>query len=106
MRLRQLDERYLPGAAAWLRVRLDAVEAVAQRGRRALGSWDADALDDQQRYGEIPDGPIGVDLPPDKNPATAAAGDKIPDAVTEPDEKSQEPDESDEERSEQPETPV
>ena len=47
MRLRQLDERYLPGAAAWLRVRLDAVEAVAQRGRRALGSWDADALDDR-----------------------------------------------------------
>jgi len=66
----------------------------------------ADALDDQHRYGEIPDGPIGVDLPPDKNPATAAAGDMIPDAVTEPDEKSQEPDESDEERSGQPETPV
>jgi len=28
----------------------------------------ADALDDQSRYGEIPDGPMGVDLPIGKNP--------------------------------------
>ena len=64
-----------------------------------------DALDDQSRYGEIPDGPMGVDLPPDKNPATANAGEVVPDAVTEPDDKSQDP-EPEEQRSDEPETPV
>ena len=64
----------------------------------------ADALEDQSRYGEIPDGPMGVDLPPDLHPDGVSA----PDGVTEPDDKSQEPDESDEEaqRSDEPETPV
>ena len=37
-----------------------------------------DALDDQSRYGEIPDGPMGADLPPDQNPATARADDGCP----------------------------
>ena len=66
-----------------------------------------DALADQSRYGEIPDGPMGVDLPPDKNPVTANADVHVPE-VTEPDDKSQEPDESDEQaqRDEEPETPV
>ena len=50
----------------------------------------ADALEDQSRYGEIPRGPMGVDLPPDKNPVTALANDSLPE-VTEPDDKSQEP---------------
>jgi hypothetical protein len=64
----------------------------------------ADALADQSRYGEIPDGPMGVDLPPDLHPNSAVT----PDAVTEPDDKSQEPDASDEEaqESDEPETPV
>ena len=65
----------------------------------------ADALDDQSRFGEIPDGPLGVDLPPDKNPATADVDRVIPDAVTEPDDKSQDP-EPEERRSDEPETPV
>jgi hypothetical protein len=67
----------------------------------------ADALDDQARYGEIADGPMGVDLPPDKNPATADTDDLVPE-ISEPDDKSQEPDESDEQaqRSAEPETPV
>jgi hypothetical protein len=67
----------------------------------------ADALEDQSRYGEIPAGPMGVDLPPDKNPVTALADDALPE-ISEPDDKSQEPDESDEraQRSEEPETPV
>ena len=61
----------------------------------------ADALEDQSRYGEIPDGPMGVDLPPDLHPNTV----EIPDAVSEPDdEKSQEPDADDE--AVEPETPV
>ena len=65
----------------------------------------ADALEDQSRYGEIPDGPMGVDLPPDKNPATAQGADPLPDEITEPDdEKSQEPDAEDE--AAEPETPV
>jgi hypothetical protein len=64
----------------------------------------ADALEDQSRYGEIPDGPMGVDLPPDKNPVTASAGVPVPE-VTEPDDKSQEPSEE-ERQSEEPETPV
>ena len=66
-----------------------------------------DALDDQSKYGEIPDGPMGVDLPPDQNPATAVADDRVPE-ITEPDDKSQEPDESDKkaQESEEPETPV
>ena len=66
-----------------------------------------DALADQSRYGEIPDGPMGVDLPPDKNPVTALTDDKVPE-ISEPDEKSQEPDESDDaaRESEEPETPV
>ena len=66
-----------------------------------------DALADEKRYGEIPDGPMGVDLPPDKNPATAQADDAVPE-VSEPDDKSQAPDESDEQaqRDEEPETPV
>jgi len=65
-----------------------------------------DALDDQSRYGGIPNGRRGVDLPPDKNPMTADADG--PPEITEPDDKSQEPDESDKEaqRSEEPETPV
>lgn len=45
MRLQQLDERYLPGAAAWLRARLDAADAVVERGRHALARWDVEALD-------------------------------------------------------------
>ncbi len=65
----------------------------------------ADALDDQTRYGEIPDGPMGVDLPPDKNPATANADEVVPDAITEPDDKTQDP-EPEERRSDEPETPV
>ena len=65
-----------------------------------------DALDDQSRYGEIPDGPMGVDLPTDKNPVTAGADDRVPDEITEPDdEKSQEPT-PEEEASDEPETPV
>ena len=66
-----------------------------------------DALDDQSKYGEIPGGPMGVDLPADKNPATAATEEQVPE-LTEPDDKSQEPDESDEaaQESEEPETPV
>jgi hypothetical protein len=64
-----------------------------------------DALEDQSRYGEIPDGPLGVDLPPDKNPAAANDGTQLPEGVTESDDKSQEPDERDE-KSEEPETPV
>ena len=58
-----------------------------------------DALDDQSRYGEIPRGPVGVDLPPDLNPDAEA----VPEGVTEPDDKSQQPDEGD---TEEPETPV
>ncbi|MBF4766704.1 hypothetical protein ISU10_02855 [Nocardioides agariphilus] len=50
----------------------------------------ADALSNQAKYGEIPDGPMGVDLPPDKNPLTALADDRVPE-VSEPDDKSQEP---------------
>ena len=64
----------------------------------------ADALDDQSRYGEIPDGPMGVDLPPDKNPVTALADEVVPE-VGEPDDKSQEPT-PEEEGSDQAETPV
>ncbi len=66
-----------------------------------------DALADEARYGEIPDGPMGVDLPPDKNPETAL-DDGTLNRVTEPDDKSQEPDESDDQaqRDEEPETPV
>jgi hypothetical protein len=66
-----------------------------------------DALDDQSRYGEIPKGPIGVDLPPDKNPVTATADLDVPE-ITDPDDKSQEPDESDDQvrESDEPETPV
>jgi hypothetical protein len=67
----------------------------------------ADALDDQSKYGEIPDGPMGVDLPPDKNPVTALADERVPE-ISEADDKSQEPDESDKkaQRDEEPETPV
>lgn len=67
----------------------------------------ADALDDQSKYGEIPDRPLGVDLPPDKNPVTALGDDRASE-VSEPDDKSQEPDASDEQaqRDEEPETPV
>jgi hypothetical protein len=67
----------------------------------------ADALADQSRYGEIPQGPMGVDLPPDRNPATANRDDPLPE-ITEPDDKSQEPSEKDEaaQRSDEPETPV
>jgi hypothetical protein len=61
-----------------------------------------DALADQSRYGEIPDGPMGVDLPPDKNPATADTEDKVPE-VTQPDDKPQEPVEGEEH---EPQTPV
>jgi hypothetical protein len=61
----------------------------------------ADALQDQERYGEIPDGPMGVDLPPDKHPDMREA----PEGVHEPDEKSQEPT-PEEQRAEEPETPV
>lgn len=66
-----------------------------------------DALADQSRYGEIPDGPMGVDLPPDKNPATANADDPVPE-LAEPDDKPQAPteDEQDEDGAKQPETPV
>ena len=64
-----------------------------------------DSLEDQSRYGEVQDGPLGVDLPPDMNPATSNEGIPVPEAVTESDDKSQEPDERDE-KSEEPETPV
>jgi hypothetical protein len=60
-----------------------------------------DALADQERYGEIPDGPMGVDLPPDKHPSIREA----PDEVHEPDDKPQEPTAEDED-SDEPETPV
>ena len=60
----------------------------------------ADALEDQSRYGEIPDGPMGVDLPPALHPNQV----QVPDAISEPDEKSQEPDAEDEDA--EPETPV
>ena len=59
-----------------------------------------DALADQSRYGEIPDGPMGVDLPPALNPNQVP----VPDAVSDPEEKSQEPDAEDEDA--EPETPV
>jgi hypothetical protein len=67
----------------------------------------ADALEDQSRYGEIPAGQIGADLPPDLNPVLANGNDPVAE-ITEPDDKSQEPDESDEkaQKSEEPETPV
>ena len=65
----------------------------------------ADALDDQSRYGEIPDGPMGVDLPTALNPVMAGADDRVPDAITKPDDKSQEPT-PEEETSDEPETPV
>ena len=67
----------------------------------------ADALVDESKYGEIPDRPMGVDLPPDKNPVTAL-GDNVVPEIGEPDDKSQEPDEPDEQarRDEEPETPV
>jgi hypothetical protein len=66
-----------------------------------------DALADQSRYGEIPDGPMGVDLPPDKNPTTALSQIQVPE-VGEPDDKSQDPDESDDDvrGSDEPDTPV
>jgi hypothetical protein len=66
-----------------------------------------DALEDESRYGEIPEGPIGVDLPPDKNPVTAETDDRVPE-ITEPDDKSQQPDASDEDagQSERPEPPA
>ena len=66
-----------------------------------------DALADQSKYGEIPAGPIGVDLPTDRNPVTALADERIPE-VSADDDKSQAPDESDEkmQESEEPETPV
>ena len=49
---------------------------------------------------------MGVDLPIDKNPVTAGADDRGPDAITEPDDdKSQEPT-PEEEASDEPETPV
>ena len=66
-----------------------------------------DALEDQSRYGEIPAGPMGVDLPPDLNPATAIGDGRVPE-IAEPDDKSQEPDASDKkaQESEEPETPV
>jgi hypothetical protein len=64
----------------------------------------ADALDDQSRYGETPGGPMGVDLPPDKNPMTALTDDAVPE-ITEPDDKSPEPAESDE-QSDEPEPPA
>jgi hypothetical protein len=60
----------------------------------------ADALEDQSRYGEIPDTPLGVDLPPDLRPDAV----ELPDEITEPDDKTQEPSEDDE--SDEPETPV
>lgn len=60
----------------------------------------ADALEDQSRYGEIPDGPMGVDLPPSLNPDQV----QVPDAISEPDEKSQDPDAEGEDA--EPETPV
>ncbi|HUR13144.1 MAG TPA: hypothetical protein VM097_01495 [Mycobacteriales bacterium] len=45
MSLRQLDERYLPRAAAWLRVRLDTVSTAVQRRRAAAAGWDLVSLD-------------------------------------------------------------
>jgi hypothetical protein len=50
----------------------------------------ADALADQARYGEIPDTPMGVDLPPDLQPHV-----DLPEGVVAPDDKQQEPDEAD-----------
>jgi len=61
----------------------------------------ADALADQERYGDIPEGPIGVDLPPEKHPDTRES----PDEVQEPDDKPQEP-VGEDRTSDEPETPV
>jgi hypothetical protein len=62
-----------------------------------------DALADQSRYGEIPDGPVGVDLPPEVTPSSV----DVPDTVTEPDDKPQEPAaDHDEDEDSEPETPV
>ena len=60
----------------------------------------ADALEDQSRYGEIPDGPMGADLPPELNPDQV----QVPDAISEPDEKTQGPD--GDEESDEPEPPA
>jgi hypothetical protein len=60
----------------------------------------ADALEDQSRYGEIPDSPLGVDLPPDLSPVRV----EVPDAISERDEKTQGPD--GDERSDEPEPPA
>jgi hypothetical protein len=62
----------------------------------------ADAIDEQPRYGETPDGPIGVDLPPDLQPGGA----DVPLEIAEPDDKSQEPDEDKSGGDADPEPPV
>ena len=62
----------------------------------------ADALEDQSRYGEIPDGPMGVDLPPDLHPDGVSA----PEAIKEPDDKSQDPDEGTSGEDTEPEPPA
>lgn len=62
----------------------------------------ADALEDQSRYGEIPDTPLGVDLPPELQPTTV----DLPDEVSEPDDKQQEPDEGTSGEGTEPEPPA
>lgn len=43
----------------------------------------ADALDDEEKYGEIPDEPLIPDLPTRSNPAT---DDEVPDKISQSDE--------------------
>jgi hypothetical protein len=52
-----------------------------------LSPGGADAID-EHRYAAIPDTPIGADIPPAHNPASAEA----PDEIGQPDDKRQEPD--------------
>ena len=47
-----------------------------------------DALDDEDKYGDIPDEPLTPDLPTSSNPAT---DDDVPDELTEPEQGEQEP---------------
>ncbi|GAB2874188.1 hypothetical protein [Nocardioides pacificus] len=49
----------------------------------------ADSVQDQEKYGAIPDAPLIPDPVPETNPAVE---DKAPDEITEADDKKQEPD--------------
>jgi hypothetical protein len=52
-----------------------------------LSPGGADAIDDH-RFAAIPETPIGADIPPAHNPASADA----PEEISQPDDKQQEPD--------------